>query len=111
MDTVETLLQGMFFPAHTRIPWSPSLGLTCLIDPQILPVEAPLNANVWKVEVKQGDKIESDQVVIILEAMKLEIAVRADPAAVGTTVEKVLVQQGDSIEAGKPLLLARKGTK
>ena len=43
--------------------------------------------------------------------MKLEIAVRADPAAVGTTVEKVLAQQGDSIEAGKPLLLARKASK
>lgn len=81
------------------------------VDPEILPVEAPLNANVWKVEVSQGDKIGKDQVVIILEAMKLEIAVRADPAAVGTTVEKVLVQQGDSIEAGKPLLFARKASK
>lgn len=80
-------------------------------DPEILPVEAPLNANVWKVEVSQGDKIGKDQVVIILEAMKLEIAVRADPAVVGTTVEKVLIQQGDSIEAGKPLLLARKTSK
>lgn len=83
----------------------------CSIDPQILPVEAPLNANVWKVEVKQGEVVEKDQVVVILEAMKLEIAVRADPAAVGTTVEKILVQQGDSIEAGKPLLLTRKVSK
>ncbi|KAI9932163.1 hypothetical protein MW887_009673 [Aspergillus wentii] len=89
MDTIENLLQ----------------------DPEIHPIEAPLNANVWKVEVKQGDKIGEDQVVIILEAMKLEIAVRADPASVGTTVEKVLVQSGDSIEAGKPLLLTRKSSK
>lgn len=74
-------------------------------------MEAPLNANIWKVEVKQGEVIEKDQVVVILEAMKLEIAVRADPAAVGTTVEKMLVQQGDSIEAGKPLLLTRKVSK
>ena len=74
-------------------------------------MEAPLNANVWKVEVKQGEVVEKDQVVVILEAMKLEIAVRADPAAVGTTVEKILVQQGDSIEAGKPLLLTRKVSK
>lgn len=81
------------------------------LDPEIIPIEAPLNANVWKVEINQGDKIEHDQAVVILEAMKLEIAVRADPAAVGTTVEKVLAQQGDSIEAGKPLLLARKASK
>lgn len=79
-----------------------------MIDPEILPIEAPLNANIWKVEINQGDTINQDQVVVILEAMKLEIAVRADPAAVGTKVEKVLVQQGDSIEAGKPLMLAKK---
>lgn len=81
-----------------------------MVDPEILPIEAPLNANIWKVEVNQGDTINQDQVVIILEAMKLEIAVRADLTAVGTKVEKVLVQQGDSIEAGKPLLLARKAS-
>lgn len=79
-----------------------------MIDPEILPIEAPLNANIWKVEINQGDTINQDQVVVILEAMKLEIAVRADPAAVGTKVEKVLVQQGDSIEAGKLLMLAKK---
>lgn len=82
-----------------------------MLDPNILPVEAPLNANVWKVEVNQGDKIGEEQVVVILEAMKLEIAVRAEPAAVGANVEKILVQQGDAIEAGKPLMLVRKSSK
>ncbi|GAB1208698.1 hypothetical protein APSETT445_007449 [Aspergillus pseudonomiae] len=78
-----------------------------LKDPQVLPIEAPLNANIWKVEVKQGDKIDEGQVMVILEAMKLEIAVRAELHAAGATVEKVLVQPGDSIEAGKPLVLVR----
>lgn len=77
------------------------------VDPAITAIEAPLNANVWKVEVKEGDKLEKDQVVVILEAMKLEIAVRTESVAVGSVVEKILAQQGDSIEAGKPLLLAR----
>ena len=80
-------------------------------DPNIIPIEAPLNANVWKVEVKQGDQIGQDHAVVILEAMKLEIAVRPEPAAVGAKVEKVPVQQGDAIEAGKPLLLVRKTQK
>lgn len=80
-----------------------------MLDPGIVPVEAPLNANVWKVEVKQGDRIQGeDHVVVILEAMKLEIAVKPEPGAAGGTVEKVLVQQGDAIEAGKPLLLVRR---
>lgn len=82
-----------------------------MLDPEIQPVEAPLNANVWKVQVNRGDKIDHDQVVVILEAMKLEIAVRPEAAAVGGKVEEVLVQQGDSIEAGKPLLLVRKSSK
>ncbi|KAL4880245.1 allophanate hydrolase subunit 2-domain-containing protein [Aspergillus karnatakaensis] len=78
-----------------------------LKDPQITAIEAPLNANVWKVEVKEGDKLEKDQVVVILEAMKLEIAVRSESVAIGAVVEKILAQQGDSIEAGKPLMLVR----
>ncbi|KAL4785860.1 cyclophilin-like domain-containing protein [Aspergillus varians] len=78
-----------------------------LKDPEIYPIEAPLNANVWKVEVKEGDRLEKDQVVVILEAMKLEIAVRTESTAVGAVVEKILAQQGNSIEAGKPLMLVR----
>ncbi|KAL4913518.1 allophanate hydrolase subunit 2-domain-containing protein [Aspergillus aurantiobrunneus] len=79
-----------------------------LKDPEISAIEAPLNANVWKVEVKEGNKLEKDQIVVILEAMKLEIAVRTESIAVGTVVEKILVHQGDSIEAGKPLVLVRR---
>ncbi|KAL3482000.1 allophanate hydrolase subunit 2-domain-containing protein [Aspergillus californicus] len=79
-----------------------------LNDPAICPIEAPLNANVWKVEVKEGDKLEKDQIAVILEAMKLEIAVRSESPVVGGVVEKILVQQGDSIEAGKPLILVRR---
>ncbi|KAJ0425761.1 allophanate hydrolase subunit 2-domain-containing protein [Aspergillus carlsbadensis] len=82
-----------------------------LKDPQIFPIEAPLNANVWKVEVKEGDRLDMDQVVVILEAMKLEIAVRNEAPVVGSVVEKILVQQGGSIEAGKPLILVRRAEK
>jgi len=45
---------------------------------------------------------------VVLEAMKLEIAVRTESIAVGAVVEKIIAQQGDSIEAGKPLMLVRK---
>lgn len=79
-----------------------------MTDPDIIPIEAPLNANVWKIEVKEGDKIGKDQVVAILEAMKLEIAVRAEPSVDGCTVEKILIKLNDVVEAGKPLLLVRK---
>lgn len=86
MDTVEELMQ----------------------DPNIIAVEAPLNANVWKVEVKEGDEISEEQIVSILEAMKLEIPVKADSSMVGATVEKMIVKPNDVVEAGKPLMLLKK---
>lgn len=73
-----------------------------------MPIEAPLNANVWKVEVKEGDVLKSEQIVSILEAMKLEIPVKAEESMAGMTVEKLLVKPNDVMEAGKPLFLLRK---
>ena len=77
-------------------------------DTNIIAVEAPLNANVWKIEVKEGDKISSEQIVSILEAMKLEIPVKADDSMEGATVEKMIVKPNDVVEAGKPLMLLKK---
>ena len=80
-------------------------------DPTILPIEAPLNANVWKVETKEGNEIEKETTVTILEAMKLEIPVKTDEGMTGCTVEKVLVKPNDVVQAGKPLILLRKAKK
>lgn len=77
-------------------------------DPNIIAVEAPLNANVWKVEVKEGDQISNEQTLSILEAMKLEIPVKADSSMEGATVEKMIVKPQDVVEAGKPLMLLKK---
>jgi urea carboxylase len=48
-------------------------------------------------------------VVAILEAMKLEISVRADDGLDGGKVEKLLVRPGDVVKAGDPLVLVRRG--
>lgn len=77
-------------------------------DPDIIPIEAPLNANVWKIEVKEGDTVKVEQIVSILEAMKLEIPVKTEPSMEGFKVEKLLVKPNDVVEAGKPLMLLRK---
>lgn len=79
-----------------------------LNDADIVPVEAPVNANVWKVQVQEGDELKEDQVVVILEAMKLEINVNAEAHMAGLKVEKLVVKPNDVIEAGKPLMLLRK---
>lgn len=79
-----------------------------LNDPDVIPVEAPVNANVWKVQVEEGDKLKEEQIVVILEAMKLEINVNAESNMDGATVEKLVVKPNDVVEAGKPLMLLRK---
>lgn len=78
-----------------------------LADPAIESVDAPVDANVWKVEVEEGQIVKAGQTVVVLEAMKLEIAVRAHEEIGSARVEKVLVGQGETIRAGDRILLLR----
>jgi urea carboxylase len=77
-------------------------------DPDITPIEAPLNADAWKVETKEGDKIEKEKVVTISEAMKPEIPVGSEDKMTGWVVEEALVRPNDVVQAGDPLVLLRK---
>ncbi|KAK4999290.1 hypothetical protein LTR66_001654 [Elasticomyces elasticus] len=78
-----------------------------LDDPAISTIEAPVDANVWKVEVKEGDDVRPNQVVVILEAMKLEIAVRTPEDSKPAKVEKLLVMPGEMVKAGGRVALLR----
>ncbi|MBM3676530.1 MAG: acetyl-CoA carboxylase biotin carboxyl carrier protein subunit [Actinobacteria bacterium] len=60
-------------------------------------IRAPITGNVWKVLVGEGDAIEVDQMVAILESMKLEIPVESEHAG---TVKKVLVRPDDVVTEG-----------
>jgi len=63
---------------------------------------APLAGNVFKVLVKAGDPVAAGQIVIILEAMKMETEVRATSAGV---VRDVLVREGDAVKVGESLMM------
>ncbi|MCF7981859.1 MAG: sodium-extruding oxaloacetate decarboxylase subunit alpha [Pseudomonadales bacterium] len=64
-------------------------------------IKAPLAGNILKVNVDPGDHVQQGDVIIILEAMKMETEVRAGRAG---TVENVLVKVGDGVAVGSPLL-------
>jgi oxaloacetate decarboxylase alpha subunit len=64
-------------------------------------VKAPLAGNIWKVQVSAGDAIEEGDVIIILEAMKMETEVRA---ARSGQVVSVDVKEGDSVQVGDSLI-------
>jgi acetyl-CoA carboxylase biotin carboxyl carrier protein len=64
-------------------------------------IRAPITGNVWKILVAEGDEVAVDDVVAILESMKLEIPVEAESAGV---VSRVLVAVGDAVGEDDPLL-------
>ncbi|WP_069383279.1 sodium-extruding oxaloacetate decarboxylase subunit alpha [Halomonas caseinilytica] len=65
-------------------------------------ITAPLAGNIFKVNVKPGDSVAEGDVVIILEAMKMETEVRAASAG---TVSEVKVSEGDSVAVGDELIV------
>ncbi|MGM0982934.1 MAG: sodium-extruding oxaloacetate decarboxylase subunit alpha [Pseudomonadota bacterium] len=64
-------------------------------------ITAPLAGNIFKVNVREGDSVEEGDVVIILEAMKMETEVRAASAG---TVSAIKVSEGDSVAVGDVLI-------
>ncbi len=64
-------------------------------------VRSPLAGNVWKIKKNVGDQVKKGDVVIILEAMKMEIDVEAPADGV---VSEILVKEGDSVEDNQLLM-------
>ncbi|WP_022951943.1 sodium-extruding oxaloacetate decarboxylase subunit alpha [Leucothrix mucor] len=62
---------------------------------------APMAGNVFKVLVQPGEMVEEGDIMIILEAMKMEITVVAPKSA---TVVEVLVKEGDAVSLGDTLV-------
>ncbi|RAL25999.1 acetyl-CoA carboxylase biotin carboxyl carrier protein subunit [Thermoflavimicrobium daqui] len=64
-------------------------------------VYSNMAGTVWKVLVKAGDQVESDQTLIILESMKMEIPILAEQNG---TVKEVKVSEGDFVNDGDVLV-------
>ena len=65
-------------------------------------IDAPLAGNVFKVLVRNGDSVSEGDVVMILEAMKMETEIRC---AYTGTVTDITVSEGDAVTSGQPLIL------
>ena len=71
------------------------------LDHQVGGFTAPMNGTVVEVLVEPGTEVEQDQVLIIMEAMKMEHAVRAPEKGV---VQEVYFAAGDLVDGGAELL-------
>ena len=65
-------------------------------------VKAPLPGSIFKLAVKVGDEVKAGQMVLIMEAMKMENEIHC---AVGGTVKDLRVKEGDSVLEGDTLLV------
>ncbi len=61
---------------------------------------SPLQGNMWKVKVKQGDTVEEGQLLCIIEAMKMENEITAHKAGKVTALP---IEEGQPIGAGDPI--------
>lgn len=64
-------------------------------------INAPLAGNVFSVLVEPGDQVANGDVVMILEAMKMETEIRS---AFDGTVSSVLAKEGESVASGQALI-------
>jgi len=68
------------------------------------PVRSPIGASVWTIGVEAGQRVEAGQKLLVLEAMKTEIAVVAPSAG---TVERLHCATGSLVSSGQILLAFR----
>jgi acetyl-CoA/propionyl-CoA carboxylase biotin carboxyl carrier protein len=65
---------------------------------------SPLQGNMWRVKVRQGDTVEEGQLLCIIEAMKMENEITAHKAG---TIAELPISEGAAISAGDPIAVIR----
>jgi biotin carboxyl carrier protein len=65
-------------------------------------VTAPMVGKVFQIQCKVGDQVKADQVIILLEAMKMEVPVMAP---VSGTIKEIKVAEGGTVESDTVLAI------
>ncbi len=65
-------------------------------------VESQIMGSVWKIQAAVGDEVEEEDVLLIIESMKMEIPVEAPE---GGQVLEIRVQEGQAVEEGDVLVV------
>lgn len=68
----------------------------------MIEVKAELVGNVWKITAKPGDTVAEDDVLLIIESMKMEISVTAPRSG---TVREIRVKETDVVKEGQVLVV------
>ena len=65
-------------------------------------VEAPMPGTILSINVSEGDSVSNGDVLLVLEAMKMENEIMAD---MDGTVKAINISNGDSVESGEVLVV------
>ena len=65
-------------------------------------VKSPMPGNILKINVSQGQKVNEGDVLIVLEAMKMENEIVATKSG---TVAQIVTAKGAVVETGAPLVV------
>jgi biotin carboxyl carrier protein len=67
-------------------------------DMAVVNVKSEIAGNVWKIQLKAGDKVDLEGEIMILESMKMEIPVLSPKAG---TIKEIKVNEGEAIGEGQ----------
>jgi biotin carboxyl carrier protein len=65
-------------------------------------IEAQVTGNVWKIERAVGDTVEEEDVLLVIESMKMEIPLEAPCAG---RIAEIRTAKGESVEEGDILVV------
>ena len=86
-------------PAPVAVPAAPAAPAVTAAGET---VDSPMPGTILRVEVSAGQAVKSGQVLVVLEAMKMENEILAPRDA---TVAQVIVQKGSTVDTGSPLIV------
>ncbi len=94
--------QSFASPGAAYTPLSPAAASPALAPPaQAGALASPVAGTVLEVRCKPGDVVDENQLVFVLETMKMKTSIAAPGKG---RVSAVLVAVGDSVREGQPLL-------
>jgi len=65
-------------------------------------IKTEIQAVIWKINVEIGQKVDIDDIVIILESMKMEIPVESKYKGV---VKEILIKEGDNVNEDQEIII------
>tara|TARA_B000000609_G_C23820322_1_gene162625 strand:- start:176 stop:385 length:210 start_codon:yes stop_codon:yes gene_type:complete len=65
-------------------------------------IKTEIQAVIWKINVQIGQKVDIDDVLVILESMKMEIPIESKYSGI---VKEILVKEGDSVNENQEIII------